>query len=384
MKIMKVLGLVIALVMVFAMVSCAPAAPPATEAPAAPAQPTQPPAAPAQPTQPPAAPAQPTEPPAPAAKTTSSGYVMPAFECTPNCTYKDMVVGFIQTGPEGAWRTANNASFDEYAKQQGITLKVYDAQGKVENQISAFHTFNQDPTVNVIIIAADDTKGFDDVLKEAAANGKLVMLEDRSVDSSASLYYTRIGSDFVDEGQKSAVAMCDLLKDMPKKNVVEVSGAVGASAGIDRAKGFRQKMGDCGITITASQTGNWAVADSKAVVEAWLKDPQLKDFQGVFAHNDEEALGAIQAIKEAGLTPGKDVMVVGLDATKDGFAALIDGTLGADIECNPLLGPQVLDAALAGLNGDETMPSYVPSKEGEFFAAQGADALKAILPTRKY
>jgi ABC-type sugar transport system substrate-binding protein len=321
---------------------------------------------------------------APAAQQTSSGYTMPAVKCAPNCTYKDMVVGFIQTGPEGAWRTANNASFDEYSKQQGITLKVYDAQGKVENQISAFHTFNQDPAVNVIIIAADDTKGFDDVLKEAASAGKLVMLEDRSVDSSAALYYTRIGSDFVAEGQKSAVAMCDLLKSFSKKNVVEVSGAVGASAGIDRAKGFRQKMGDCGISITASQTGNWAVADSKAVVEAWLKDPTLKDFQGVFAHNDEEALGAIQAIKEAGLQPGKDVMVLGLDATKDGFAALIDGTLGADIECNPLLGPQVLDAALKGLNADATMPSFVPSNEGQFFASQGADALKAILPTRKY
>jgi simple sugar transport system substrate-binding protein len=358
----KLFFLIVVIVMGFGMVGCA----------------SQPTAAPATAVPPTAAP------PAAAPATTSSGYVVPVQKCAPNCTYKDMVVGFIQTGPEGAWRTANNASFDEYAKQQGITLKVYDAQGKVENQISAFHTFNQDPTVNVIIIAADDTKGFDDVLKEAATAGKLVMLEDRSIDSSSTLYYTRIGSDFVAEGQKSAVAMCDLLKDFPKKNVVEVSGAVGASAGIDRAKGFRQKMGDCGITITASQTGNWAVAESKAVVEAWLKDPTLKDFQGVFAHNDEEALGAIQAIKEAGLVPGKDVMVLGLDATKDAFAALIDGTLGADIECNPLLGPQVLDAALKGLNGDATMPSYVPSNEGAFFAAQGPDALKAILPTRKY
>src|SRR5512138_3306285 len=111
-----------------------------------------------------------TEPPAAAALTTSSGYTVPAQKCAPECTYKDMVVGFIQTGPEGAWRTANNASFDETAKQLGITLKVYDSQGKIENQISAFHTFNQDPTVNVIILAAVDTKGFDDVLKEAQTN----------------------------------------------------------------------------------------------------------------------------------------------------------------------------------------------------------------------
>jgi len=132
-----------------------------------------------------------------AAKVTASGYVVPAQKCAPNCTYKDMVVGFIQTGPEGAWRTANNASFDEAAQQLGITLKVYDSQGKVENQISAFHTFNQDPTVNVILIAAVDTKGFDDVLQEAKDMGKLVILEDRTLDSSAALYYTRIGSDFV-------------------------------------------------------------------------------------------------------------------------------------------------------------------------------------------
>jgi len=93
--------------------------------------------------------------------------------------------------------------------------------------------------------------------------------------------------------------MCDLLKNSTKKNVVEISGAVGASAAIDRAKGFREKMGDCGITITDSQTGNWGVPDSKAVMAAFLK--KSTDIQGVFAHNDEEAIGAIQAIQEAGL-----------------------------------------------------------------------------------
>lgn len=108
----------------------------------------------------------------PPALVTSSGYVVPAAACAPNCTYKDMVVGFIQTGPEGAWRTANNASFDEAATQLGITLKVYDSQGKVENQISAFHTFNQDPTVNVILLASVDTKGFDDVLKKLPRWGR--------------------------------------------------------------------------------------------------------------------------------------------------------------------------------------------------------------------
>jgi simple sugar transport system substrate-binding protein len=331
----------------------------------------------------PAAPAA-TEAPAAAAAKTSSGYVVPAAKCAPNCTYKDMVVGFIQTGPEGAWRTANNASFDETAKQLGITLKVYDSQGKVENQISAFHTFNTDPTVNVIILAAVDTKGFDDVLKEAQENGKLVILEDRTVDSSAALYYTRIGSDFVLEGQRAAEAMCELLTDSEKKNVVEISGAVGAGAGIDRGKGFRQKMGDCGITVTASQTGDWKIDPSKAVMEAWLKDPVLKDIQAVHAHNIEEAMGAIQAIEDAGLVPGKDIQVVAYDVTKDAFDFLISGQLGADVECNPLLGPQVYEIALKGLNGDASMPSFVASQEGVFKASQGPEELKSIQSTWPY
>lgn len=297
-------------------------------------------------------------------------------------TYKDMTVGFIQTGSESGWRAANTSSFKETATQLGLNLKFYDAQNKIENQVSAFHQFNQDPSVNVIILAALDVTGYDDVLKEAQTNHKVVVLEDRRIDADPSLYYTYIGSDFINEGHEGAAAMCDLLKNSTKKNVVEISGAVGASAAIDRAKGFREKMTDCGITITDSQTGNWGVPESKAVMEAFLK--KSTDIQGVFAHNDEEAIGAIQAIKEAGLVPGKDIQVIGFDATADGFKYLISGEMGADIECNPLLAPQVYEAALKALNGDTSLPKWVPSQEGQFFAAQGADKLNEILKTRKY
>ena len=322
-------------------------------------------------TAPTAAPAAPTA--APAATTAPAAGTK---------TYKDLTVGFIQTGSESGWRAANTTSFKETAQQLGLNLKFYDAQNKLENQVSAFHTFNQDPSVNVIILAALDVTGYDDVLKEAQTAGKVVVLEDRRIDADPSLYYTYIGSDFDLEGQKGAAAMCDLLKNSTKKNVVEISGAVGASAAIDRAKGFREKMGACGITVPATQTGNWAVPDSKAVMAAFLK--QSTDIQGVFAHNDEEAIGAIQAITDAGLVPGKDIQVVGFDATADGFKYLINGQMGADIECNPLLAPQVYDAALKAVNGDMSLPKWVPSQEGQFFAAQGPAALQAILATRKY
>jgi ABC-type sugar transport system substrate-binding protein len=322
----------------------------------------------------PATPAPPTRPPVTAPPTPTARIY----------TYADLVVGFIQTGSESAWRVANTSSFQETATAKGITLKYTDSQNKIENQIAAFNTYIADPTVNVIVLAAVDVTGYDKVLKAAKAAGKVVILEDRRIATNSSLYYTYIGSDFDLEGQKGAAAMCDLLKDSTKKNVAEISGAIGDAPTIDRARGFREKMGECGITIPAglSQSGNWNAAESKAAMAGFLK--KTKDIQGVFGQNDEEAIGAIQAIKEAGRKPGKDIMVVGVDATADGFKYLISGELGADIEYNPLIAPQVYDAALKALNGDTSLPKWVPSMEGAFFAAQGAQTLQGIFEARKY
>jgi len=86
-------------------------------------------------------------------------------KCKPDCAYTDMTIGFIQTGSEGGWRAANTASFNETAAQLGIKLKFYDAQNKFENQISAFRNFIQDPDVNVIVLAALEAAGWDEVLQ---------------------------------------------------------------------------------------------------------------------------------------------------------------------------------------------------------------------------
>ena len=292
-------------------------------------------------------------------------------------TYKDLTVGFIQTGSEGGWRAANTASFKETAQQLGINLKFYDAQNKLENQVSAFHQFNQDPSVNVIVLAALETTGWDDVLKEAQAAGKIVVIEDRRIDASEDLYATYIGSDFLEEGHKGAAEMCKLLDGSAKKNVVELVGNVGSSAAKDRGQGFREKMGDCGINLTQSQTANWDATQGKQVMEAFLK--KSPDIQGVFAQNDEMGLGAAQAIREAGLVPGKDIKILTFDATAGVFKAMIAGDVNTTVECNPLLAPQVYEAALKAING-ESLPKWVPSQEGVFYAADAA----TILPTRKY
>ena len=147
----------------------------------------------------------------------------------------------------------------------------------------------------------------------------------------------------------------------------------------DRGQGFREKMGSCGITITNSQTANWSIKEGKEVTEAWLK--QSKDVQGIFGQNDEMAFGAIEALKEAGLVPAQDVKIISVDATSGAFQAMLDGTLNGAIECNPLLAPQVYEAALAALNG-ETLPKWIPSQESEFYMTD--ENLKEVAAGRKY
>lgn len=300
-----------------------------------------------------------------------------ATEAAKVYTYADMTVGFIQTGSEGGWRAANTASFKETADTLGLTLKFYDAQNKLENQVSAFRNFIADPEVNVIVLAALETTGWDDVLKEAQAAGKVVVIEDRRIDASSDLYATYIGADFALEGQNAGIEMCKLLEGSESKNVVELVGNVGSSAAKDRGTGFRETMGQCGITVTQSQTANWSATEGKDVMAAFLKtDPNI---QGVFAQNDEMGLGAALAIKEAGLVPGVDIKIITVDGTAGAFKGMIAGEINTVLECNPLLAPQVYEAALKALNG-EKLPAWIPSQEGIFYQADA----EAIFPSRTY
>jgi ABC-type sugar transport system substrate-binding protein len=291
--------------------------------------------------------------------------------------YNDMVVGFLQTGSEGSWRGANSVSFKETAADLGITLKFYDSQNDIENQKAAFRNFIDDEEVNVIVLAALETGGWDSLLQGAKDAGKVVVLEDMRIDAPEDLYATYVGSDFVEEGRKAADAMCQLLDGSAKKNVVELVGNVGFSAAKDRGQGFREKMGDCGITITQSTSANWNAEEGRLAMNKILG--QTTNIQGLFAQNDEMALGAIEAIKDSGLNPGKDIKVVSVDASRAAFEAMINGELNVTVECNPLLAPQVYEAALKALNG-ESLPKWIPSNEDVFWAEDAAD----IIGTRKY
>jgi ABC-type sugar transport system substrate-binding protein len=276
-------------------------------------------------------------------------------------SYEELIVAFIQGSSEGWWRAANIASFKDMAAQLFIKLKFYDAQNDLGKQRSAFKNFIADPEVDVIILAPLETTGWDNLLKGAKAAGKIVIIEDTGIDAPEDLYATFVGSDFIDEGRRAAVEMCALLKESEERNVWELAGKADSSIAKDRGQGFREKMGDCGIAIAKSQSGEWSASEGKAVMKTWLKE--TADVQGLFAQNDEIALGAIEAIKEAGLKPGYDIKIVSIDVSPSALRVMTACELNAAVEFNPLLAPQVYEAALRTLNGED-IPKWIPSFEG--------------------
>ena len=290
------------------------------------------------------------------------------------------VVGFSQIGAESEWRTANTASIKSSLAEAGIQLRFSDAQQKQENQIKALRSFIAQ-RVDVISFSPVVESGWETVLREAKAANIPVILTDRAVDvSDESLYVTLIGSDFVEEGRKAGRW---LLQDTPagsgEVRIVELQGTVGSAPAIDRMEGFHDVIDkDPRFKVVRSQSGDFTRAKGKEVMEAFLKAEGSK-IDVLFAHNDDMAIGAIQAIEEAGLKPGKDIRIVSIDGVRGAFKAMEAGKLNATIECNPLIGDQLVDAVKAVLE-KRPLPKRILVEEGVFTQDQAA----AALPGRKY
>ncbi len=296
-------------------------------------------------------------------------------KCGPNCAYKDMVMCFPQLGAESDWRTADTASFKDEAAKDGFQLVFSDAQQKQENQISAMRACIQQG-VSVIALPPVVEDGFEAVLTEAKNAGIPVIIVDRSVSADASLYAAHIGSDMVLEGKRAALEMNKLLPNGGA--VLELSGTTGSGAAVGRSKGFKDNL-NANIKILDSQTGNFTRAEAIPVMQAFLQKYKAGvDFQGIEIQNDDMGLGAIEALKAAGVKPG-DLKIVSFDGTRGGFQAMVDGWFNADVECNPLLGPQVAEMALKLMNG-QAIDHEVLTNETVYYPDKAAE----LLPTRKY
>ena len=290
---------------------------------------------------------------------------------------KKVTVGFAQVGAESAWRTAETESIKSEAAKRGINLKFSDAQGKQENQIRAVRSFIAQG-VDAIILAPVVETGWVPVLQEAKRAKIPVVLVDRGVDvSDDSLYATLIASDFVEEGKMAAEWLAKKVNG--KANVVELQGTPGAAPAIDRKKGFEQAISKYpSMKIIASQSGDFRRAQGKEVMEALIKK-HGNEINAVYAHNDDMALGAIQAIEESGRKPGSDVIVVSIDGIKDAFHSMADGKLNCSVECNPLLGPMAFDAVEKVLAGG-TLPKKTVVQDKVFDQSNAKD----VIASRQY
>lgn len=280
-----------------------------------------------------------------------------------------ITVGFSQIGSESGWRTSFTQAVQAEARARNIDLKFSDAQQKQENQIRAVRSFIAQG-VDAIIIAPVVETGWKPVLTEAQRAGIPVVIIDRNMAlDDDSLYLTRVASDFVEEGRKAARWLME--ETGGNCAIAELQGTVGASAAIDRMAGFNEVIADYpNANIIMSQTADFTRSRGKEIMVTFLRAGDPGNICAVWAHNDEMALGAVIAMKEAGIVPGRDILVVSVDAVPDIFKAMADGDTNATVELSPHMGGPAFEAIEAHLRGEE-VPKLIPVN-GELFTQETA------------
>ncbi|MFT4001141.1 MAG: ABC transporter substrate-binding protein [Rhizobium sp.] len=275
---------------------------------------------------------------------------------------KQLVVGFSQIGSESGWRAAETTLTKQEASKRGIDLKFADAQQKQENQIKAIRSFIAQG-VDAILLAPVVETGWDSVLKEAKEANIPVILLDRTINAPQDLYLTAVTSDQVHEGKVAGDWLVKTVGDK-KCNIVELQGTTGSSPAIARKKGFEEAIkGHDNLKIVRSQTGDFTRAKGKEVMESFLKaENGGKNICALYAHNDDMAVGAIQAIKEAGLKPGKDILTVSVDSVPDLFKAMAAGEANATVELTPNMAGPAFDALDAYLKTKKEPPKWIQTE----------------------
>ncbi|HZH28033.1 MAG TPA: ABC transporter substrate-binding protein [Azospirillaceae bacterium] len=282
-------------------------------------------------------------------------------------TYK---VGFAQTESNNPWRIAQTESMREEAQKRGWQLVYTDAAGSAAKQVADVDSMIAQG-VDLIFLAPREEKPLVAAVMKAKRAGIPVILLDRRVDEAQAKpgrdYVTFIGSDFVEEGRRAAQWLVENTGGNAK--IIQVEGTVGSSPANDRRKGFEEVIAKHpNMKVVASQSGDFVRDKGRQVTETLLQ--AHPDATAIYAHNDEMAIGAIAALEAAGKKPGQDVKLVSIDGTRDALQAIIDGRLGATVECNPRFGPKAFDTALRYARGEKIEPWVI--NEDRFFDASNA------------
>jgi len=285
---------------------------------------------------------------------------------------KDLiVVGFSQVGAESEWRVANTESIKSaLSVENGYELFYNDARQEQENQIRAIRNFIQQD-VDYIVFSPKVETGWNSILQEAKEAGIPVIMIDRNIElEDTTLITAYIGSDFREEGEKAVRWLENLLGEQDRQDekirIVHIQGTIGSSAQIGRTKALEEAIRrNPNWELVAQECGDFTRAKAYEVMAKILTE--TKDIDVVYCENDGEALGAIDAMEEAGLKcDARDgVIVISFDATRLALEYCLQGKIGLVVECNPLQGPYV-DEIIKKLERGEPTERVTIVEEGQF------------------
>lgn len=292
---------------------------------------------------------------------------------------KPIILGFAQLGSESGWRIGNSRSVAQAAEKAGIQLMERNAEQKQENQIKALRSFIA-YQVDVIAFSPIVEDGWDNVLREAREAGIPVICSDRSVNvEDDSLVACFVGSDFYAEGQRAGQFLLRKMEGVPGPiRVAEISGTLDSTPQRDRARGFRDVIAqDERFEIVYSKSGDFLRSLGREVMKDILRSEKI---DVLYSHNDAMTLGAVEAIEEAGLAPGQDIVIITVDGEQGAIDLLKQGRINCVVECTPMLGDLIMQLAQKLAAGQE-VPRLIYSEE-EVFTEFDEDLLS--IPPRGY
>ncbi len=265
-------------------------------------------------------------------------------------------VGFSQMENNNPWRVAETNSIREEAQRRGDELLYMDAASSTTKQVEDVNWLIAQ-RVDYIILAPREYEALAPAIENARTARVPLILVDRAARGVPGKdYLTLIASDFFQQGERAGMWLAKATGG--KANIVELQGTLDASPTTDRKRGFESAIARFpGMKIIDSETGEFVRTLGQKVMESMIKSHH-KEITAVFSHNDEMAIGAIQALKAAGFSPGKDVLLVSVDGNRDALKAIVAGELGASIECNPRLGPKAFDV-IEEHRGGRTVPPVI-------------------------
>ena len=261
---------------------------------------------------------------------------------------ESLIIGFSQIGTESSWRIRNTESIFEAASEKNIKILFDDAKQKQSNQLKAIRSFIV-YQVDVIVFVPIVSDGWNNVLQEAKEADIPVIVIDRQIDVDSSLYAGFLGENGYEEGRAAGKFLLQKVENMTnqKINILELSGTENSSIAIERAGGFRDIIQkDTRLNIIHSEDGDFLRSRGKEIMDKILGMNKGLYFEGepidvIFSHNDPMTLGLLESFERNGVSDYP--IIISIDAEQECIDALVNGKIDCVVECNPNLGPVLME-----------------------------------------